>query len=130
MQISDQYQRYLLALGSLIVVVYFIYYASTDNFTCDGWANDFRDSKEFHLILIKKENNQSRDAYFYGIDLKNKENTKFHDGGGWIARNFEKFNIGDTLLKDVGKYSIIIKREGKTILIPFKCGEKIYIDKK
>lgn len=98
-------------------------------FSCDEWANDFRDNAKFNLVLTGKENNYSRDAYFYGVDLYNKESTKFYDGGGWIAYNFAKFKIGDTLIKNSGKYTIIIKRKGTTILVPFKCSGKVYIDK-
>jgi hypothetical protein len=128
MQISDQNKRYLVALGSLIVVAFFIYKMSSNKFSCDEWANDFRDNANFHLILTKKEtNNYSRGAYFYGIDLKNKQPTMYYDRSAWMAHNLDKFKIGDTLLKDVGRYGITIKRKGKIILIPFECG-KVYVD--
>jgi len=129
MELSDQAQKYLILFGVLLVIVFVIYDASSNKFTCDGWANDFKEHQSFNLVLSKKENNYSRDAYLYGIDLKNKQPTEFYDGGGWIARNFDIFKIGDSLIKDKGKYTIIIKRKGKTILVPFKCGSNIYVDK-
>ncbi|MGZ3872272.1 MAG: hypothetical protein ACXVJD_05110 [Mucilaginibacter sp.] len=128
MQISDQTKRYLLVYGIFIAILYIIYDATSNKFTCDKWANDFRDNNGFNLVLTKKTNNNSRNAYLDGVDLTNKETTEFHDGSGWIAHNFDKFNIGDTLTKKIGKYTIVIKRKGKTILIPFEC-DKIYRDR-
>ncbi len=94
--------------------------------SCDKIAKDFKDNAQFHLVLTEKENHHSRDAFFYGIDLKTKkENTKFYDGSGWIAQNFDKFKVGDTLIKDAGKYTIIIKRGKKAILIPYVCQKYI-----
>lgn len=98
-------------------------------FSCDEWADSFKEDKMFHLVLDKKETNTGRDVYFYGIDLSTKNYIEFYDGSGWIAGNFDKFNIGDTLIKNKGKYTIIIKRKGKVILIPFECNDKIYSDK-
>jgi hypothetical protein len=103
--------------------------ACKSEFTCDEWANSFRDDKKFNLVLTKKENNYSRDSYFYGIDLNSNETTEFYDGSGWIAHSFDKFKIGDTLIKRPGRYTIIIKRKGKTVSVPFECSGKIYIDK-
>jgi len=127
MEISDHSKKYLILFGILLIIVYFIYDSSTNKFTCDGWAKDFRDNKKFNLVLTHKVNNYSRNAYLYGKDLTNEESTEFYDGGGWIAQNFNKFKIGDTLIKKLGKYTIMIKRKGETILIPFEC-DKIYQD--
>jgi hypothetical protein len=123
--------KYLLVFGSLLIIIIFLYLASSNSnkFSCDVWANDFRDNAKFHLVLAEKENHESRDAYFYGTELHTKDRVRFYDGGGWIAGNFDKFRIGDTLIKDAGKYTIIIKRKGKTVLIPFECNGKIYDDK-
>lgn len=128
MEISEQARRYLAVIGILIIIVLLIYHSSSNTFTCDKWANDFRDDAQFNLVLTKKENSHSRDAYFYGIDVASKKNTEYYDGGGWIAQNFSKFEIGDTLTKERGKYTIIIKRAGKILLIPFEC-DKVYSDK-
>lgn len=129
MQISDQTKRYLLVYGIFVVILYFICNAGSNNFSCDEWANSIRDEEEFNLVLTKKTNNNSRNAYLDGVDLTNKETTEFHDGSGWIAHNFDKFKIGDTLTKKIGEYTIVIKREGKIIPIPFRCDNKIYEDK-
>jgi hypothetical protein len=91
------------------------------DYSCDEAAKSFKDDYQFHLVLKEKENHMSNDSYFYGVDLETKENTRFYDGSGWIALNFDKFKIGDTLIKDIGKYTITIKRTGKTILIPYVC---------
>jgi hypothetical protein len=89
--------------------------------SCDELAANFKNEEQFHMVLIKKENNNSRNTYLYGIDLNTKEKVTYLDGSGWLEDNFEKFKIGDTLIKDLGKYSIVIKRNGKTILIPCVC---------
>jgi hypothetical protein len=97
-----------------------IFTSCLPNNSGDEIAKSFRDDKSFHLVLVKKEEkSDEREAYFYGIDLETKTNTEFYDGSGWMAENFDKFKIGDTLIKDKGKYSITIKRAGKTILIPY-----------
>jgi hypothetical protein len=119
--------KIIIKASILLIVV--VMPSCVPTFTCDNWANGFRDGDEFHLILAKKENGNSRDSYFYGTDLKYKGPTRYIDGGGWIERNFDKFKIGDTLIKDIGKYTIVIKRKGKTILLPFECNGKIYKDK-
>jgi hypothetical protein len=128
MQISGQIKRYLFIFGVVIIATYSIYDLNTHKFSCDEWANSFKDKKGFNLVLTKKKNNYSRDAYFYGIDLSTKEPIEFYDGSGWIAQNFDKFNVGDTLIKNIGKYTITIKRKGKIIQVPFIC-DKTYADK-
>ena len=90
------------------------------NNTCDEIAKSFRDDEQFHLVLTEK-NHKGREAHLYGIDLKYKQETEFFDDSGWIEETFDKFQIGDTLLKDLGKYTIIIKRGHKTIKIPYEC---------
>jgi hypothetical protein len=118
-----------LILKGCILVVVAVIPGCVPAFTCDNWANGFRDTDEFHLVLTKKEIDDGRNVYFYGIGLKYGQPIKYHDDDSWIAHNFDKFTIGDTLIKDIGKYTIIIKRKGKTILLPFECNGKIYQDK-
>ena len=129
MEFSDQIKRYLWALCSLIIIVYFIYEQSTSVFSCDKWAAEIKNSKEFALVLKKKENHESRDVYFYGVDLNDGTPTEYVDGSGWLSENFNKFLTGDTIIKKRGKYAILIKRKGTKILIPFICNQKVYNDK-
>jgi hypothetical protein len=120
---------YLLIVGVIAFLIYFIFGIGNKPFSCDVWAENVKNNKEFHLILTGKYNhNQSRDSYLYGIDLKTNQKTEYYDGSGWITRNLEKFYIGDTLVKAKGKYSIIIKRKSKTITVPFEC-DRIYNDR-
>jgi hypothetical protein len=125
MEISDQIKRYLLVYGIVFLGIFMLYYDSKHQFTCDKWANNFKDKEEFHLVLTGK-NNTGRDAYLDGKDLRNKKQIEYHEDSGWIEDCIDTFRVGDTLIKDIGKYCIIIKRKGKTISIPFSCDGKIY----
>ena len=98
-------------------------------FSCDEWASNFRDDETFKLVLEKKYNSESRDVYFYGKDIESKKEIEYREGGGWLAHNFDKFQVGDTLIKDKGKYTIFIKRNGRTTSLLLECGGKIYVDK-
>jgi hypothetical protein len=131
MEISDQAKKYLIVFGWLLIIIilFFIYESGSHKFSCDEWANDFRDNVQFNMLLTKKSNSYSRGTYFYGIDVENKEPTEFQDGGGWTEDIFDRLVIGDTILKIKGKYTLIIKSRGKKFEIPFKCGGKIYADK-
>jgi len=96
----------------------------------DEAANDFKDHVKLNLVLKKIANpGNDRGVYFYGTDLSDGESTEFSDEGGWIALNLDKFKIGDTLIKPIGKYNIFIKRKGKRFSIPFILDGKCYIDK-
>ncbi|MDB5122242.1 MAG: hypothetical protein JWP94_371 [Mucilaginibacter sp.] len=129
MQLSEQLKPYLIAFGMIILSI-LILYKVTSKYTCDDGANYFKDHVKFNLILTKKENpNKGREVDLYGIDLYNNEPTDFHDENGWIKENIDKFIKSDTLIKEKGKYSIIIKRTNKVITIPYECDEKRYIDK-
>jgi hypothetical protein len=128
MEFSDEFKAYLIAFGMLALILLF-FYKVTSPYTCDDGANYFRDHVKFNLILTKKEYDGGREVDLYGIDLYDNERTDFHDDDGWIAENIDKFIKSDTLIKEKGKYSIIIKRKNKTITIPYECNGKRYIDK-
>jgi len=129
MQIPENAKPYLQAVGGILFLALIIWWESKQpKFSCDAWAKSVKDDMEFGMILTKKENsNHSRNSDFYGIDINNKLTTEFHDGGGWISRNFDKFDIGDTIIKNKGEYTITIKRKGKTIPIYFEC-DRVYRD--
>jgi hypothetical protein len=111
------------------MLAYFLYDSNHNKFTCNKWANDFRNDVKVNLILKKKINNSdSRNVYLYGYNMETKHSTVFFDGGGWMSRNLDKFHIGDTIIKQKGKYTIYIKRKDQVISIPFKC-DKIYFDR-
>lgn len=65
----------------------------------------------------------------YGSDLNTGKRTEFNDGSGWLVDYINEFMIGDSLIKQKDDYNLIIKRKGKTISIPCKCGGKIYKNK-
>ena len=125
MKVSDGVKLYIKIFGILLFIVYLIYSDSTAQFTCDKWANNFKNKEQFHLILTSKNTN-NKIGYLKGLDIVSKQYTEYEDGGGWIAQNIDTFKIGDTLIKKLGKYSVIIKRKDKTISLPFKCEDKIY----
>ncbi len=111
-----------------MVALCMLLHSCLPEFSCDEWANDFRDSKEFNMILTKKKNHMSRDVSLYGVDPKTKKDVDFVDGSGWIQLNLDSFKIGDTITKKIGKYTIVIKRRGSIKLLRFECGGKIYRD--
>ena len=128
MEISHQIKIYLRTLGALALIVYCLYSGSHDKFDCDDWANVYK-AKQFNMVLSKKEEHYGREVYFYGTDLVSGKLAEFEEGGGWLSLNFDKFIIGDTLIKQKGYYTTVIKRNGKTIFIKMNCGKKIYPDK-
>jgi hypothetical protein len=129
MQLSEQLKPYLIAFG-MLMLFFLILYKVTSKYTCDDGANYFRDHVKFNLILTKKDHpDDGREIDLYGIDLYNNEPIDFHDTDGWIALNADKFIRSDTLIKEEGKFSIIIKRTNKIITIPYECDGKRYIDK-
>jgi hypothetical protein len=101
-------------------------FLSCKSYTCDDFANDFKNDQSFHLKLLSKKH-EGRNVFFEGTDLVSKQKIEHRDGGGFIITVYDKFNIGDTLIKQKGKYQIIIIRKGKKIIIPYECG-KTYIN--
>lgn len=126
MQLSLLVKRNLYLFGILFLIVFVVFFQRTHKFSCDAWANDFMKVEKFSLILTEKKAQASPDVYLTGIDVINKAKIEYHDSSGWIARNIDKFNIGDTLTKDIGKYAILIKRKNQIISIPCDCDGKTY----
>ena len=126
---SEMGKTYLSMFFGLLIVITIIYIASKEpKFSCDEWAKGFRDNFHCNIILTKKDYGGGI-ATFSGIDMKSKKNVECEDGSKWLIDNFEKFNIGDTVVKNQGQYTVTIKRKGKIIIIPFTCNSKVYTDK-
>ena len=128
MNLSEQLRRYLSVLSFLLVGILIFYIASKQKkFSCDDWANDFKNNFQCRLVLTKKEYGGGI-ATLTGVDLKSNKVIAVEDGSKWIIDNFEKFNIGDTVIKDKGKYTILIKRNRQKIIIQMTCNDKVYTD--
>jgi hypothetical protein len=124
------YERYKLEIKALfaapVIFIAMFFISKEPKFSCDNYAKAFNKTYECHMILSHK-NESNGISYLFGADLRTHKQTHVEDGSKWIYKNFEKFHKGDTIIKNRGEYTITIKRNGATILIPFKC-DRVYPD--
>src|SRR5689334_10675193 len=100
MNLSEQLRRYLSVFGILAVAVIIFYVTSKQKpFSCDDWANNFRNNFQCSLVLTSKDYGGGV-ATFKGVDIQSKAVVAVEDDSKWIIDNFEKFNIGDTVIKE------------------------------
>jgi hypothetical protein len=126
--LSDNLKTYLTVTFVFTFIVFGIIKMSTGTkFSCDGWANNFKDSFQCNIVLHEKKRNAGI-VTLSKFDLEKKGMVECNDYTKWIGDNFEKFHKGDTIIKRKGEYSSTIKRKNKTIVIPFEC-DKVYVDK-
>ncbi len=127
MGIPEQTKTYLSILFGLIAALIMAYFAVREpKFSCDNFADDFKENFSGNLILMSKKFGGGI-ATLSGIDLSTKNKVNNEDYTKWLIDNFDKFKIGDTIIKKKGKYTIIIKRKGQMVEIPFEC-DKVYKD--
>lgn len=128
MEISEQYKRYIFVYGFLVMIVILIYLASTEKkFSCDDWANGFKQNFQCNIVLTDKDNGTAITT-LTGIDLETKRIINCDDESKWLRDNFDSFKVGDTIIKNKGQYTILVKRKNLKIVIPFTCDNKVYKD--
>jgi hypothetical protein len=128
MEFSEQTKTYLSVCGIFGLIIYFIIcLAKSPNLDCDERANDFKNDFSCNIILTQKENDAGM-ATLTGIDILTKKTNDYVDGSKWLIDNFEKFKIGDTVIKPKGQFTITVKSKNKTTKIFFRCGDKVYDD--
>ncbi|MBD1392480.1 hypothetical protein [Mucilaginibacter glaciei] len=98
------------------------------DFSCEAWSNDFKTHDEFDIIL-KDIYHNGRNVHLSGINPKTHGNVEYYNGGGWISHNIKQFEIGDTIRKDIGKYTIFVNRKGYKKKILFQCEGIVYQDR-
>jgi ribosomal protein L36 len=124
MRISDQDKIFIKIFLAVLWGVLGLYVMVKNQFTCDGWANNFRDSFNCNIVLTQKSFG-SGIATLKGIDLVTKKEVTTEEGTKWLIDNFDTLKIGDTIIKKRGKYTILIKRKGRVFVIPMTCNEKV-----
>ncbi len=117
---------YIKVVGYIVfVILALVLFMHDHSYTCDDYANDFKNDVDFGLVLIHKSHN-GRNVYLLGQDLKSHSIRDYDDGGGGLLLIYEKMNVNDTIIKKKGKYQVVIKRKQGTIVLPYICGDKGY----
>jgi len=125
MNINDEYKK----VGWVVVgfcLLGIMFYTGPGPFSCDRIAKQFKTTFECNLVLDHIESNTGT-AELYGTDMLTKKDTMIEEHTKWIITNMSEFARGDTIRKERGKYTIYIKRKGKSITIPYHC-DRVYPD--
>jgi len=116
-------------LLAIILAVYTINHKDKDAVPGDdkGTANYFRDHFQCNMII---EEVNANSATLTGIDVLSKKEVTVLDRTKWTMTKYDesKFQIGDTLIKEKGKYDIIIKSKKGTKILPMVLGDKTFSD--
>lgn len=127
METNENYKKVGFILLGICVGALMVYQlVTTKPFTCDSYAKEFKMSFACNLILNHIEANTGT-AEIYGTDLITKRDTMVKEYTKWVITNISEFASGDTIEKQLGSYTIYIKRKGKSFNIPFHC-DRIYPD--
>ena len=79
-----------------------------------NWKNE-----DLQMVITGK-NRKSRDFILHGTNINNKHDTAFSEQTGYLVYHYEDLHIGDTLIKNKGKYNMQIYSRFEKKDIPFR----------
>lgn len=112
--------------GLLVIIIMIVLQLHTKRPVPDGdeaYAKYFKDNFQCNLILEEVDANN---ATLTGIDVLSKKEVTIKDPTKWTMFKYgeSKIHIGDTLIKEKGKYDIIVKSKKGIKILPMVLGDK------
>jgi hypothetical protein len=79
------------------------------------WKNEVN----LQMVITDKSDKQ-RDVTLYGRRIDNNHDTTYMNDTGYLLKIYDQIQVGDTIIKDKGKYTLHIKNKYGTKEIPFE----------
>jgi hypothetical protein len=71
-------------------------------------------------MVVTDKSDKQRDVTLYGRRIDNNHDTTYMNDTGYLLKIYDQIQVGDTIIKDKGKYTLHIKNKNGTKEIPFE----------
>lgn len=79
----------------------------------------WKDKVNLQIVITDKSDKQ-RDVTLYGRRINNNHDTTFMNESGYLLKIYDKIHVGDTIIKNKGKYTLHIKNKFGNKDFPFE----------